>query len=138
MNSFKNNLLAVIFHLSQNIYKNIQSQGLTSQYRTNREFVLRLKMLPSLAFVPEDIPKCFTILNLADKFPESALNVTKYSEVTYIGKRFPDQSRRVPPFPIRTWNMYQRVHQQLAHTTNSVEGGTVDSKLVLYVLSQNW
>ena len=104
----------MFFHLSQNIYRKIQSEGLTSQYQTDREFVLKL---PSLAFVPEeDVPDCFAIL-MTD-FPESALNVAKYFEETYIGKRLPDQSRRVPPFPTRIWNMYQRVLQQLARTTN--------------------
>ena len=125
MNSFENNFPAVIsgsfFHLSQNIYRKIQTEGLTSQYQTDREFVLKLKMLPSLAFVPEEhVPDCFTIL-MTD-FPGSALNVAKYFEETYIGKRLPDQSRRVPQPPTRIWNMYQRVLQQLARTTNSVEG----------------
>ena len=123
MNSFENNFPALIsgffFHLSQNIWRKIQTEGLTFQYHTDREFVLKLKMLPSLAFVPEeDVPDCFTIL-MTD-FPESALNVAKYFEETYIGKRLPDQSRRVTPFPSRIWNMYQRVLQQLARTTNSV------------------
>ena len=120
--------------LSSRIYRKIQSEGLTTQYQTDREFVLKLKVLPSLAFVPEeDVPDCFTIL-MTD-FPDSAFNVAKYFEETYIGKRLPDQSRRVPPFPTRIWNMYQRVLQQLARTTNSVEGWH-NAFLVLHVLTQ--
>ena len=78
-------------------------------------------MQPSLAFVPEeDVPDCITIL-MTD-FPESAIKFAKYFEETYIGKRLHDQSRRVPPFPTRIWYMYQWVLQQLARTTNPVEG----------------
>ena len=92
---------------SQNVFRKIQSEGLTAQYPEDIEFLLKLKMLPSLAFVPEqEVVVCFNIL-MAD-FPESALNVARYFEETYIGKRLSDQSRRVPQFPIRIWNMYKR------------------------------
>ena len=78
-------------------------------------------MLPSLAFVPEqDVVDCLNII--MQDFPASALNVATYFEDTYIGKRIPDQSRRVPQFPIRIWNMYERVQGELARTNNVVEG----------------
>ena len=78
-------------------------------------------MLPSLAFVPEqDVVDCFNII--MQDFPASALNVATNFEDTYIGKRLPDQSRRVPQFPIRIWNMYERVQGELARTNNVVEG----------------
>ena len=78
-------------------------------------------MLPSLAFVPEhDVIDCFTILK-AD-FPQSAKEIAEYNEANYIGKILADQSRRVPPFPIRIWNMYTRVRSNLFLTNNSVEG----------------
>ena len=86
----------------------IQSEGLTGQYQSDIEFGLSLKMLPSLAFVPEqEVVDCFN--NIMPDFPASALNVAKYFEDTYIGKLLPDQCRRVPQFPIRIWNMYERV-----------------------------
>ena len=82
-------------------------EGLTAQYQEDIEFHLKLKMLPSLAFVPEqEVVVCFNIL-MAD-FPESALNIAILFKDTYIGKRLSDQSRRVPRFPIRIWNMYKR------------------------------
>ena len=77
-------------------------------------------MLPSLAFVPEEDFYCFNIL-MAD-FPESALNVARYFEETYIGKRLLDKSSRVPQFPVRIWKMYERVRGELARTNNTVEG----------------
>ena len=79
-----------------------------------------MEMLVSLAFVPEhDVIDCFTILN---EFPESAKEIAEYYEVDYIGKRLADQSRRVPAFPIRIWNMHTRVSSGLARTNNSIEG----------------
>ena len=63
---------------------------------------------------------CFMIL-MAD-FPQSAMEVAEYFEETYIGRRLPDQTRRLPPFPVRFWSMYTRVLNQTARTNNSVEG----------------
>ena len=125
INSFEEHFLAVtsgcFFHLSQNIYRKIQSEGLTGQYQSDIELGLSLKMLPSLAFVPEqEVVNCFN--NIMPDFPASALNVAKYFEDTYIGKLLPDQSRKLPQFPIRIWNMYERVQGELARTNNAVEG----------------
>ena len=78
-------------------------------------------MLSSLAFVPKhDVTDCFNILML--DFPQFAKAVAEYFEETYIGRRLPDQTRRIPPYPIRFWNMYTRVLNQTARTNNSVEG----------------
>ena len=109
------------FHLSQNIFRKIQSKGLTNQYLEDPEFAITMRMLPCLAFVPEhDISDSFTIL-MAD-FPQCALEIGEYFEQTYIGKRLPNQTRRIPPFPIRFWNMHDRVINKTARTNNVVEG----------------
>ena len=109
------------FHLSQNIWRKIQSEGLTVQYQADGEFQIKLRMLMGLAFVPEqDVPNCFKSLMLES--PEQAITVAKYFEETYIGKRFHDQCRRIPQFPIKIWSIYQRVKEQLTLTTNNVEG----------------
>ena len=73
INSFENNVNAVIsgcfFHLSQNIWRKIQSEGLTVQYQADGEFQMKLRMLMGLAFVPEqDVSDCFNILMVG--FPE--------------------------------------------------------------------
>ena len=76
-------------------------------------------MLPSLAFVPEhEVVDCFNLLI----HPESARDVAIYFENTYTGKKVADQTRRIPQYPIRIWNMYQRISMKLAKTNNSVEG----------------
>ena len=98
--------MSCFLNLSQNIYRNIQSEGLTGQYQSDIEFGLSLKMLPSLAFVPEqDFVDCFNII--MQDFPASTLNVATYFEDTSIGKRLPDQSKRVPKFRLpQNWYIY--------------------------------
>ena len=78
INSFENNFNAVIsgcfFHLSQNIWRKIQSEGLTVQYQADGEFQIKLRMLMGLLFVPEqDVPDCF--ISLMVEFPEQAITV---------------------------------------------------------------
>ena len=57
INALEENFVAIIswcfFHLPQSIFRKIQSEGLTTLYQTDTEFLLKLKMLPSLAFIPE-------------------------------------------------------------------------------------
>ena len=72
INAFEEHFLAVVsgcfFHFSQNIFRKIQSKGLTNQYMEDPKFAVTMRMLPSLAFVPEhDVSDCFLIL-MAD-FP---------------------------------------------------------------------
>ena len=91
INSFEEHFLAVtsgcFYHLCQNIYRKIQSEGLIGQYLLEMEFVENLKMLPSLAFVrEEEIVDCFNT-NMAD-FPMSALNVAKYLRTLSLENNF--------------------------------------------------
>ena len=137
INTLEENFLAVIsgcfFHLSQNVYRQIQSHGLTTRYLEDEEFAIRMKMLPSLAFVPEqDVIDCFTIL-MGD-FPESGKEIAEYFELNYIGKRLADQSRQVPPFPIRIWNMHTRVISNYFEQTIRLKGGITHLNLELIVL----
>ena len=57
INALESKFLSVVtgcfFHLPQNIYRKIQSAGFTNLYIENADFALHMKMLPSLAFVPE-------------------------------------------------------------------------------------
>ena len=125
INALENNFISVIsacfFHLSQNIYRKIQAEGLTTSYRRDRDFSLKIKMLPSLAFVPEiDVKDCFNIL--MQDFPENAISVANYFENNYTGRKLPNGSRRAPLYPIRLWNMFTRVGNNQARTNNYVEG----------------
>ena len=130
INAFEEQFIAVIsgcfFHFSQNIFRQIQSLqslGLTTRIgpMEDPEFAIYMRMLPSLAFVPEnEVCDCFTLL--MGEFPQSAVELADYFEKNYIGRRLPDQTRRVPPFPMRVWNMHERVLNKRARTNNSVEG----------------
>ena len=123
INALEEHFLAVVsgcfFHFSKNIFRKIQSKGLTNQYMEDPKFAVTMIMLPSLAFVPEhDVSDCFLLL-MAD-FPQCAVEIAEYFEETYIGKRLPDQTRRIPPFPIRMWTMHHRVIDKTARTNNAV------------------
>ena len=77
MNSLEKKFIACVsgcfFHLSQSIYRKIKANGLTTDYQQDRDFALKLKMLPYLAFVPEiDVIDSFNIL--MEEYPHSALN----------------------------------------------------------------
>ena len=125
MNALESTFLSAVtgcfFHLTQNIYRKIQSAGLTNLYIENTDFALQMKMLPSLAFVPESqITQYFEILK--EELPTSAIEIVEYFESTYIGRLLPNDERRTPPFPIRLWNLYTRVNLEVARTNNAVEG----------------
>ena len=89
INAFEEEFLAVLsgcfFPFSQNIYRKIQSLELTNQYMEDPGFALYMRMLPSLAFVPEN-EVCDSFLILMGEFPQDALEVAEYFETTYLGR----------------------------------------------------
>ena len=99
----------------------LKSETLFYKNRVNGNFVACRKLRGRYLGPEHDVIDCFMIL-MAD-FPQSAMEVAEYFEETYIGRRLPDQTRRLPPFPVRFWSMYTRVLNQTARTNNSVEGG---------------
>ena len=124
INALENNFISVIngcFHLSQIVYRKVQVEALSKNYQEDPEFALKIKMLTSLAFVPEmEVVDCFNLL--MQDFPKNAFNLAKYFEDNYIGKKLTNGTRRIPLFPIRLWNVFARVQDQQARTNNSVEG----------------
>lgn len=108
------------FHLSQNIYRKVQSEGLQGKYQTDVNFALKIRMLPALAFIPSDeVVDAFETLQ--NTMPPEADPITDYFEDTYIG-RTRRRNRRAPRFPVSMWNMYDRVVEDLPRTNNSLEG----------------
>ena len=92
-----------------------------NQYTEDEEFALKVRMLVSLAFVPEhEVIPYFNSLML--EFPSSAIEIADYFGKTYIGRVLPDHSRRIPQFPTRIWNQYTRTSLLMARTNNYVEG----------------
>ena len=56
------------------------------------------------------------------EFLTTAIGIAEYFEDTYSGRILPNNTRRIPPFPIRIWNQYARVNLHVVRTNNSVEG----------------
>ena len=109
------------YHLSQAIYRKVQSTALQQEYQTNEDLNIKIRMLTALAFVPvHEIVESFE--HLADSMPEEAQPITDYFEDTYIGR----QQRRgrccPPPSAHDMWSVHNRVEQGLPHTNNHVEG----------------
>lgn len=67
---------------------------LKKRYEADTEFAVLLKMLPSLAFVPEEkVDENFNQLINTIDFPEETQSVVDYFERTYIGRH----DRNKPP-----------------------------------------
>ena len=127
INAFQNRNIEVqgyFYHLSANIWKHTQHQGLSQRYNQKEEFALYIRMLPALAFLPAgDVIEGFeeledTIRILCDDVTDDLL---QYFEDTYIGRYRRNAPRRTPLFAINLWNMFNRTDGELPRTNNSVE-----------------
>ena len=108
------------YHLSQNVYRKVQIEGLQQLYQTDHDFSLKIRMIPALAFVPQhDVINAFEILQ--EHLPSEADPIIDYFEDVYVG-RVRRNRRGSPSFPISMWNMYDRVLEDLPRTNNSLEG----------------
>ena len=109
-----------LFHLTQNIHRRVQNEGLQERYETDANFALQCRMIGALAFVPPaDVTNAFDAL--AAHVPDELVPVLDYFEDTYIGRPNRRGVRRNPLFSIAFWNMYNRVLQRNDRTTNAVE-----------------
>ena len=87
------------FHLTQNIYRRVQDEGLKVRYETDANFALQCRMIGALAFVPPaDVPDAFD--SLAAHIPGELIPVLDYFEDTYIGRPVRREPRRNPLFQI--------------------------------------
>jgi len=108
------------FHLAQCVYRKVQANGLQQKYIEDEQFNLDIKMIPALAFVPEDAVE-ETFESLADNISADAQPILDYFEDTFIG-RPGRRNRRGPVFSLHIWNMYDRTVQELPRTNNNIEG----------------
>ncbi|XP_076069967.1 uncharacterized protein LOC143041794 [Oratosquilla oratoria] len=111
-----------LFHLSQNVYKQVVTIGFKQQYHQDDDFSLKVRFLPALAFLPiDDVIDGFEELT-DDDFPQELVS---YFETYYIrGVRGRGQRRRrvEPVFPIHLWNVHERTENGMPRTNNYVEG----------------
>ena len=77
---------ACFFHLSQSVYRKLQSLSLQSEYHTDPEFALTMRMLPALAFVPPELFE-WSFEKLFYAFPDNAHSLLRYFEENYIALR---------------------------------------------------
>ena len=80
------------FTISHQIYgwKHIQNLGLQNHYQDDENFVLWLRMLSALAFVPpNDVIRYFELLidEIRNNFNDECDDLIGYFEDTYIGNR---------------------------------------------------
>ena len=113
------------FHLSQSFLRHIQTDKkhqLLAHFKVDIEFRKSYRMLQGLAYLPPvDVVDGFNLLkkNCINNF-EPMLD---YVERIYIGKlRTNSQSiREEARYPIASWNLYQRVLDDLPKTNNTAE-----------------
>ncbi|KAB0805687.1 hypothetical protein PPYR_02657 [Photinus pyralis] len=110
------------FHLCQNVWRRVQSEGLQILYQGNHDFAQWVRMIPAIAFVPPHrVLEAFDELVEYENFPPEAQPIVDYFEDIYIGRRARRQ-RRPPIFSIEMWNMYQRTLDGRHRTNNNIEG----------------
>ena len=115
MNGTRNVFVGIIvkgcfFHLSQNIWKKIQENGLAALYENDQEFALLMKMIAAVAFAPEvNIPQAFYDVKaeIRNNYNNNGIDVVlDYFEDTYLGRQRRGRPRANPMFPLNVWNMY--------------------------------
>ena len=75
------------FHLTQNIFRKVQSEGLQNEYQQNTDFALQVKLLPALAFAPPfDIQTLFPVVVVQNLPMPVTEGLVLYFERTYIGR----------------------------------------------------
>jgi hypothetical protein len=112
-------LVGCLFHLGQCLWRKVQEVHLTAAYRDDDRLRLYVKMLLALSFVPSaDVPAAFD--TLVENSPNEMNDLIDYWEDSYIGRQ--RRHRRAEPrFPVRVWNVRDRVIEGLPRTNNSVE-----------------
>ena len=114
------------FHLSQNLWKKIQQNGLALLYGNDDEFAMLMRSIAALAFVPEiDVPQAFYNLEaeIRNNYNNNSIDVVlDYFEDNYIGRLQRGRPRGIPTFPISIWNMFDRTDEELPRTNNHIEG----------------
>ena len=113
------------FHLCQNIWRKIQSCGLSVLYGQDENFCLLMRQIAALAFLPNaEIPEAFG--ELKNILPPTAEEVVTWFEENYVNGRLRHINRRevrVPPlFQPQLWSVYDNEINGIPRTQNKVEG----------------
>lgn len=120
-----NSVHLCFFHLCQNVFKKIISEGLKVKYMDENDSSIRdaARSMCALAFVPvQDVLSLFDALY--EEMPDDFLPIADYFEVTYVrGKPARGRRRAVAVrYTPESWNKYNAVLQGTARTNNASEG----------------
>lgn len=121
--NFGNNItrFGCAFHFGQTIWRRIQHLGLTRLYREDADFRKIIRMFLSLSYFScERKMNGFNyILNMITSSPYNNClsEFINYFKLYYIGI-----DERDAVFPVRFWDISQRIMNNIPRTTNSLEG----------------
>ena len=131
INAFKScfpdaDIAGCYFHLGQSAWRKIQNLGLSERYSQEPDFALRFRKFLALAFVPPHLVHHYMrMLRQDEALKNDGLlqGFAKYFQDMYVGQEF-DPAR----FVYTSWNMYQRLKDNLPRNNNSVVFCPRDSK----------
>lgn len=114
------------FHLVQSVYKQIQTNNLTSKYGNDQNFSLLIRHIPALAFLsPVEIPAAFD--ELKNFMLKDAESIIKWFGDNYVSGRQRKilkngEIQRWPPiYPPEMWSVFENRYLALPQTQNKVE-----------------
>lgn len=115
------------FHLSQCMWRKIQENKATLQrYKSDGEFMLHIKMILALAFLPiDDVELAFLTLTASPFFIANLQHlqpIINYFEKTYVGYYNEEGIHTSPLISIKTWNVFNSTLSSQPRTNNHVEG----------------
>lgn len=111
-----------LFHLSQNIIKNVKNNGYMNQFRENENFKIFIRALICLAFIPiETISDVFEFLLNHPRRPLDTNLTYNYFYINYIGSTSQRLINAVL-FPIELWSSRSSLVYNVPRTNNAIEG----------------
>ena len=79
-------IIGCLFHFSQAVWRQVQSNGLSTKYKEDEYFGLNVKKLIALAFIPvDDVVTAFDLV--AQQFDDDTDDLIDCFEKTWIGQR---------------------------------------------------
>ena len=106
------------FHLSQNVYRHVQQNGLSQIHLRDEDFRTNIRKVSALAFVPrEDIVARFE--DLPQHCSPQEIPILDYFETNYVGE-LRRGLRRPPLFAHSLRNVHDRILLNLPRTTNAL------------------
>lgn len=111
-----------MFHFGQSIWRWIQSKNLSLKYKNDLKFKLAIQYFLNLAFVPLqfiDHYYNYIIQWILNEKIENLKEFINYFKKNYFGN---EETSKESIFNKKSWNVYDRVLNNIPRTTNAVEG----------------